>query len=50
LKEEFDSLEEEKYKLDKTLLQSISEVKEHKNSLMKVEYENTLFQERIPIL
>ena len=35
LKEEFDSLEEEKYKLDKVIVQNIEEIKEQKNSLMK---------------
>ena len=37
LKEEFDSLEEEKYKLDKVVVQNIEEIKEQKNSLMKAE-------------
>ena len=37
LKEEFDSLEEQKYKLDKVVSQYIEEIKEQKNILTKFE-------------
>ena len=50
LKEEFDSLEEEKYKLDKVLVQNIEEIREQKNSLMKVESERSLLQQQIETL
>ena len=47
LKEEFDSLEEEKYKLDKVVVQNIEEIKEQKNSLMKAESQISLLQQQI---
>jgi len=50
LKEEFDSLDEEKYKLDKVLVQNIEEIREQKNALMKAESERSLLQQQIETL
>ena len=47
LKEEFDCLEEEKYKLDKVVVQNIEEIKEQKNSLMKAQSQISLLQQQI---
>ena len=50
LKEEFDSLEEEKYRLDKVLVQNIEEIREQKNTLMKAESERSSLQQQIETL
>lgn len=45
LKEEFDCLEEEKCKLDKTLMQNIEEMKDKKNELMKKDSEISILKQ-----
>jgi chaperonin cofactor prefoldin len=50
LKAEFENLEEEKYRLDRQLLQAIEELRESKNTLLKSEAETAVLSRKIEVL